>query len=413
MAIGWPVFFAMAIAGLLVYLLYPNVMPDFIFAQSFVNGLDSYSFAAIPFFFLAGAIMNAGGMSRRLLNFAHALVGHIRGGLGHVNVVANVGMAGVSGSAVADAAAIGSILVPAMKQQGYSGGYAAAVTAAAATIGPIIPPSIPFVLFGLLTQVSVGKLFIAGIVPGFLMGIALFATTWWIGRRRSYPAEPFRGWRHVWATGRDGLLALGMPAIIVFAKVGGLATTTEFGAVAVMYAAAVSLFVYRELTVRGLWLAVRQAAIEAISVLLIASVAGIFVWITARFGLGRALSSWISGITTDPKVTLFIVAALILALGTVLEPVIILLVLVPILVPVAIGAHIDLVHFGVVVVMATTIGLILPPIGFLIYLCGRQAQVSVVEVVRELRPFLVALIFVLMTVVFVPEVSTFLPQLTE
>ncbi len=409
--IGIPVFLAMATAGAAYTIVFWPKVPTAIVAQGFVQGLDSYNFTAIVFFFLVGEIMNQGGISKRLLRFARALVGHIRGGLSHVNILASMVFAGVSGSAAADAAAIGSVMIPAMKKEGYSPGYAAAVTAASATIGPIIPPSIPLVVFGLFALTSIGKLFLGGVVPGILMGMFLLVASYIISRRRNYPASQWAGWREILSAARSSLLALVMPVLVVFGLVSGVATVTEIGAIAAVYAIVVSVFVYRELSLGDLWGSLIKAGIDATKVLAIISVAGLFIWIVANMGLARAIAAWIGGQTGDPLLVLVIFAVVLLIVGTILEPITILVVIVPLMIPTAVSVGIDLTHFGIVAVLATLIGLTTPPVGFLIYLTGAQAEASVISVIRELTPFVVALLLLLAAVVVFPPLTTFLPNL--
>jgi len=409
--VGVPVFLSMGLAATAYTIVFWPKVPVDIVAQGFVQGLDNYDFAAIVFFFLVGEIMNQGGISRRLLRFARALVGHVRGGLSHVNILASMVFAGVSGSAAADAAAIGSVMIPAMKKEGYPAGYAAAVTAASATIGPVIPPSIPLVVFGLFALTSIGKLFLGGVVPGLLMGVFLLIASYVISRRRGYPASPWAGGRELAAAAADAILALVMPLLVVIGLVGGIATVTEIGAIATIYAVLVSVLVYRELSPAGLWRALIKAGIDAAKVLAIISIAGLFVWIVANMGLARALSGWISGLTSDPLWVLAIFALVLLAVGTILEPVTILVVIVPLMIPTARTVGIDLTQFGVVAVLATLIGLVTPPVGFLIYLSAAQAEANVLDVVREMAPFILALILLLAAIVLFPPLTTFLPNL--
>ena len=409
MLTGLPVFFGMVLSVFVYWALFPGVLPGFVIGQSFVQGIDSYSFAAIPFFFLAGEIMNAGGLSLRLLRLAQALVGHVRGGLSHVNILANMVMAGVSGSAAADASAIGSVLAPAMKREGYGAAYAAAVTASASTIGPMIPPSIPLVIYGLISGASIGKLFLAGVVPGLLMGVFLLVASAIISSRRRYPKSAWGGWARVGKSLLESVAALIMPVLVVSGLVGGIATTSEIGAFAVAYAVVVSMFVYRELTWAALWQVVCKAARDASVVLIIASVAGAFTWIIANLGVGRVLAAAIGGLTTDPRAVLLIICVVLLIAGTVLEPVTTLLVLIPLFIPLCARVGIDLVHFGVVTVLATLIGMCTPPVGFLIYLTAAQAQADIVDVTRELLPFILALVLLLIALALVPGLALWLP----
>ncbi|MGE5146392.1 MAG: TRAP transporter large permease [Candidatus Eiseniibacteriota bacterium] len=409
--VGVPVFLGMALAAAIYGVAFMGKLPPFIVGQTFVQGIDSYSFCAIPFFFLAGEIMNVGGISRRLLRLARALIGHVRGGLSHVNILACMVFSGVSGSAAADASAVGAVLIPAMKSEGYPAGYAAAVTAAASTMGPIIPPSIPLVVFGLVAGTSIGKLFVGGVVPGLLMGAFLLVASYLISRVRRYPAAEWLGFGEIASAAGEAVLALLMPIIVVGGLVGGVATATEIGAVAVVYAVLVSVVVYREATLAQLWAAVRKAAIDSCAILVIAAVVGVFTWIVASLGVGHSLAAWIGGITRDPTMVLAVICVVLLVAGMVLEPVTMLLVLIPLMVPVATAVGIDLTHFGVVVVLATLIGLVTPPVGFLIYLCAAQAEATVASVVRELMPFVLALVLLLAAVVLFPGLVLWLPRL--
>jgi tripartite ATP-independent transporter DctM subunit len=411
LALGLPVFLAMAASAAAYTIAFWPKVPEAVVAQGFVQGLDSYNFTAILFFFLVGEIMNAGGISERLLRLARACIGHIKGGLSHVNILASMVFAGVSGSAAADAAAIGSVMIPAMKREGYPAAYAAAVTAASATIGPIIPPSIPLVVFGLFALTSVGKLFLGGIIPGLLMGLFLLVASYVISRRRNYPAGAWAGQGELWAALRASLLALLMPVLVVVGLIGGVASVTEIGAVACIYAIAVSVFVYRQLDLPGLWRAFGKAGIDAAKVLAIISVAGLYIWIVGNMGLARVLAGWIGDLSGDPMLVLALFAAALLIAGTVLEPVTILVVLVPLMIPTANAVGLDLTQFGVVAVLATLLGLITPPVGFLIYLTAAQAEADVYSEVRELLPFIAALVLLLAALVVVPGLTLWLPAL--
>jgi tripartite ATP-independent transporter DctM subunit len=411
MAVGVPVFLSMALSSAAYWLVFPAKLPIAVVGQTFAQGIDSYTFAAIPFFFLAGEVMNTGGISRRLLRLARASLGHVKGGLAHVNIVTNMIFAGVSGSAVADASAVGAVMIPAMKKEGYPAAYAAAVTAAAATIGPVIPPSIPMVIFGLLASTSIGKLFIGGVVPGLLMGVFLLIASGLLARRRNFPAGKWQGFGELFAAALDASLAILTPFIVIVGLVFGVATTTEIGAVAALYAVLVSTLVYRELSLGELWAALCKSAVDSAAVLAMASVAGIFTWLLASLGIGKALAGWVGGITHDPTMVLLLIVVVLLLAGTVLEPVTTLLVLVPLMIPLVVSLGIDLTHFGLIVVVGTCIGLLLPPIGFLIYLTAAQAGCGVMPLVRELVPFTIALILLLLLMVFFPQIVLFLPNL--
>ena len=409
MALGMPVFLCLMLAILAYGAAYWPKVPLEIAAQGFLQGIDNYGLLAIPFFFLVGEILNAGGLGRRLVNAATAVAGHIRGGLSHVNVLVSMVFAGISGSAIADASAVGSLMIPAMKRSGYPGPYAAAITAAAATIGPIIPPSIPFVLYAFFSQTSVSDLFLAGIVPGVLMGVFLLAASFLIARRRGYPASQWVGWGAVTKAVVDTAPALALPVLVVAGIVAGMATVTEIGALAAVYAAAVSL-INREITLRGLWQATCRAGMESCRVLIVLSVAGAFMWIIGNMNLARGLAEGLMRVSSDPTTILALIAIFLLIAGCFLDPVTILLVFVPMFMPAIRLVGIDPIHFGVVAVFATTFGLLTPPVGFLIYLTAAQAQASSTAVVRELMVFIVALAVLLVLLVLFPAFSTALPN---
>ncbi len=403
-----PVFLAMGLAAAAFAWLWAPVMKPDVVAQTFMRGLDNQAFTAIVYFFAAGAIMNAGGMSARLLDLARSLVAHIRGGLAHANITASMVFAGVSGSAVADAAAVGSVMVPAMKRDGYAPAYAAAVTATSATIGLMIPPSIPMVIFALFTPADVTRLFIAGVVPGLMMGVFLLVSSYFIAVRRGYHAHPWQGWGNVWTAFRRSILALLMPVIVIWGMVSGFATVSEIGAVAAFYAAFVSLVVYRETTLGEFWAALVDAALQSAKILIVVAVSGAFVWITARVGIATELAAFLSETALGPTAILGLIALGLLLLGTVLEPVTLLIVVAPVIAPAAILAGVDITHLGIVFIMASAIGLVTPPVGILLFVTAAQAPAPVIEVVREAAIFLVALVALLVTVVLWPGLTSVL-----
>ncbi len=411
MALGTPVFISMALAEAAYVIAFWPKVPIMVVAQGFIQGLNNYHFAAIVFFFLAGEIMNAGGITDRLLRFTRACFGHIPGSLSHVNILASMVFAGVSGSAMADASAIGSIIIPAMKREGYSGAYSAAVTSASATIGPVIPPSIPLVLFGLFAMTSIGRLFIAGIIPGILMGVFLLIASYLISRARNYPATAWVGFVELLRATMSSILALIMPLIVVVGLVGGVATVSEVGAVAAAYAVIVSMFIYRELSLGKLWQVMCKVGSDGAKVLIIVSIAGLFIWIIGNMGVARLLAGWIGSLTSDPRLILALMAMALLIGGTVLDPVTLFAVFVPIMVPTAAVASINLTQLGVVAVLATMLGLITPPVGMLVFLTSAQATAPAHHVFKELIPFLGALLLLLVALIVFPQLSLWLPDL--
>jgi len=315
----------------------------------------------------------------------------------------------VSGSGVADASAIGSALIPAMKAERYPADYAAAVVAAAATMGPIIPPSIALVVYALVTETSVGRLFLAGAIPGLLMGVWLLATTTWIARRRNYPYSERASFAQIWRRFHEALFALAMPVIILGGIVGGIVTPTEAGAIAVVYAALVGLFVYRELRFSDLWRIVRESSISSGLILLMIAASGTFSWLVANMAIGETLVSFFTSLTDSRLVMLIIINAFFLVWGLALEPPVALVTMVPLLVPVANAYQIDLVHLGVIVVLNLMIGQLTPPSGVITFLTAQLAQAPLAAVFREAWPFTLTLIAVLLLVTFVPPLALWLP----
>lgn len=411
MVAGVPVFFAMGLASLAFILATGGQVPMNVLASSLVQGIDSFAFLAIPFFFLAGELMNTGGITRRLLAFAAALVGHIRGGLSHVAILGAMVFSGVSGSAVADASAIGSAIIPAMKEQTYPPEYAAAVVAAAATMGPIIPPSIAFVVYALVTEVSIGRLFLAGAVPGLLMGVYLLITASYVAKKRAFPYSPRASLRRLWSSLRDAVVPLAMPVIILGGIIGGVATPTEAGVIAVLYAAVVGVFVYRELKLSDLWRITTESMINSGLILLMIAASGIFSWLVANMAIGQTLVTFFTSLTDSRWVMLVIINLFFLVWGLALEPAVALVTLVPLLVPVANAYQIDLVQLGVVVVLNLMIGQLTPPSGVITFLTAQIAAAPIDAVFREALPFTIALLLVLVLVTFVPALSLWLPDL--
>jgi tripartite ATP-independent transporter DctM subunit len=411
LATGLPVFFAMGLASLIFILFQGGSVPLNVLASSLVQGIDSFSFLAIPFFFLAGELMNTGGITRRLLDFSAALIGPVRGGLSHVAIVASVVFSGVSGSAVADASAIGSVMIPAMKGAKYPPAYAAAVVASSATMGPIIPPSIAFVVYALMTDVSVGRLFLAGAVPGLVMAIYLLVAATVIARRRGFPRSPATARRGFGRTMAAAVPALAMPVIILGGIVLGVVTPTEAGVVAIVYGIVVGACVYRDLPLRSLFWVVTEAMVGAGIILIMIAGAGTFSWLVAQMNFGQVLVDTFTAITSSRWVMLLVINVFFLVWGLALDIVTGMVIMVPVLMPVVHAYGIDPVHFGVVVVLNLMIGELTPPCGVLLFLSAGLAGARLETVFREALPFALALIAVLALVTYVPALSLWLPDL--
>ena len=345
-----------------------------------------------------------------MLNFSKALIGHIPGGLSHVNIVGSMVFSGVTGSAVADTSAIGSVLIPAMKKEGYGAGYAAAVTAASSTIGPIIPPSIPLVVFGLLGQASIGDLFLGGVFPGLVMGLFLLASSYLISRRRRYPASHRASFKELISSFGQAFLALLMPLIIVGGMTTGVVTTSEAGVVAVAYAILLGLLVFRGFSLRDLPGILVVSAINTGVILIIIATTGLFSYLVADMQTGQILVDFFGSISQNPVVILCLVVVFFLIWGAVLDPITALVVLVPLLLPLVESVGIDIIHFGVVIVLTLMIGLVTPPVGIVLYLSASLANCSFEEVVRESWIFLFALFLVLAICIFIPDLVLWLPR---
>ena len=409
MALNIPV--ALCMAGVAVgYLLLTGSAPIELVVQRMINGADSFVLLAIPFFLLAGSLMNAGGVTRRLMEFARSLVGHIAGGLSHVTVVTNMIMAGMSGSAVADCTGTGSILIPAMIRERYSPAFAAAITATASTIGPIIPPSIPMVIYAAIVNTSVARMFLGGFVPGVLMGLFLIGIGYVISRRRGYPREPRASLRHLLGSAKESILALMMPVIVLGGILGGAFTPTEAAVVAALYAFVLGAFVYGELRLRHLPAVAEEVIVGTASVMLIVAAATPFGWLLAAERAPQALAAAFSALT-QPWQLLLALNLLLLLLGCFMESLSILIILSPVLAPIIAAAGINDTHFGVVLVLNLMIGAVTPPVGVLMYIVCRIAQVSIVDFAREAFLPILALIAVLMLITFYPPLVVWLPNL--
>jgi len=381
--------------------------------EKIIQGLfNSFILLAVPLFIIAANIMNAGTISDRLLNFIVALVGRFKGGLGHVNVVASLIFSGMSGSAVADAAGIGKIIIEMMTKGGrYSRGYAAAITAASATIGPIIPPSIPMVLYALVSNQSIGALFLAGIVPGLLMGVVLMAMNFVIANKRGFATEEPVPLRELPRKTVNAFPALMMPVILLYGIYGGVTTPTEAAAVAAFYALVLAAVFYRALSFKSFYNILVESARSSAAVGLVIGGALILNFVVISENIPAMLSDALVGLDVPPIVFLLGVNLLVLLLGCVLDATTIILVIVPLFIPTAKELGIDLVHFGVLVVVNSMIGLITPPYGILLFVINAVTDIPLKEIIKEIWAFLAVLITALLILIFVPELVLWLPRM--
>ncbi|MDQ0429853.1 tripartite ATP-independent transporter DctM subunit [Planomicrobium stackebrandtii] len=357
--------------------------------------------------------MNAGGITGRIIQFANDLFGHIRGGLGLANVGASMGFAGISGTALADTASIGSILIPAMKKEGYGAGFSAAVTASSSTVGPIIPPSLPMIIVGTLASLSIGDLFLAGALPGILLGLGLMIPTYIISVKRNYPKGDRQPLKAIWKSFTGAFWALLMTFIILYGILGGFFTPTEASIIAVLYAFVIGIFVYKELPVKKIPEIMLSSMTATASIMLLVGFANLFGWIMVREQIPQLVAESILGISTNTIIVILLINLLLLFVGTFMETIAALVILFPVLLPVALTVGMDPIQFGVMMVLNLVIGLVTPPVGVCLFVASQIGKVSIGKTARELVPFIGVSLVVLMLVAFVPQVTLFLPSLFE
>ncbi len=409
---GMPVVFAL-LAGPGLSLLIDGEARFFTALLSrFYNGIDSFPLMAVPFFILAGEVMSAAGITRALVQFAQAMIGHLRGGLAQMNILSSLLFAGISGSAVADTSALGKVFVPAMAQGGYSHRFAAAVTAASSVIGPIIPPSGIMILYAFVMNVSVGGLFAAGLVPGIMVTAGLFAVTSFIAWRRGYPkAQTRASWTERGEAARKTFLALLTPVILLGGILLGVFTPTEAAAVAAAYALFIGLFVQRTLQWSDLPVILKNAAVQSGVVLMLVGAAVTFAWIITVSGLASSLTNLLGGISDDVLLMLLILNIFLLLIGMVLDAGPAILILGPVLAPIFIKLGVEPLHFAIVMCVNLTVGLATPPMGLVLFVASTVSQERVESIAREMLPFLAVEIAVIFLVTYFPSLSMTLPRL--
>jgi C4-dicarboxylate transporter, DctM subunit len=409
--VGFPIAVAMGLTAVGFFLGLGEPRMIGAMAQRMYSAVSSFPLLAIPFFILAGNLMNTGGMTDRIFGFAKTVVGHVRGGLAHVSVLASMLFAGVSGAALAEAMGLGVIEIKAMKDGGFDKTFAGAVVASSSTIGPVIPPSIPMVIYGALAEVSVGKLFLGGVIPGVMMGIGIMIVIYILSVKRGYRAEQRATLAQVVRSGIDGILGLLAPGIIMGGILGGVFTPTEAAVAAVLYALIVGCLVYRELDIRRLYAILWDTVDQTVRVMFIIAAAGMFGWLLIYIRAPQAIVEGLTALTSSPVVILLILNVILLVLGCFMEGIAIMLLTVPIFMPVLAKFGIDPVHFGVVMTLNLMIGLLTPPVGMVLYAVSTIAQVPVVRLARELVPFMLILGVVLMLITYIPSLVTWLPNL--
>ena len=402
MALGIPIAFALLLVSvaLMVQL---DLFDAQIIAQNLLNGADSFPLMAVPFFMLAGEIMNAGGLSKRIVNIAMALVGHKRGGLGYVAIIASCLLASLSGSAVADAAALAALLVPMMVQAGHNRAHSAGLIAAGGIIAPVIPPSIGFIVFGVASGVSISKLFLAGIVPGLMLGVALAVAWWFISRRENVARPAKQSTAQVMRALVEGLWALGLPLIIIFGLKFGIFTPTEAAVVAAVYALFVALVIYRELKINQLYDLILASAKTTSVVMLLVAAAMVSSWLVTIAELPAQLAGVLEPFMDNPTMLLIVIMLLVILVGTAMDMTPTILLLTPVLMPAVVMAGIDPVYFGVLFMINCAIGLITPPVGTVLNVVCGVSKISMDEIIRGVWPFMLAQFVVLFLLVLFPS----------
>jgi C4-dicarboxylate transporter, DctM subunit len=408
--IDLPIAVAMGLTAVIFFFITDNGSILIMMAQRMYSATTGYVLLAIPFFILAGNLLNSGGVTTRIFNFAKALVGHVRGGLGHVCVLANMIFSGMSGSAIADAAGLGQILYKAMKDNGYGSKFSAAIVASAATIGPVIPPSIPFVLYGALTAVSVSKLFLAGFIPGILMGVAIMIAITFMARFRDLPKAPRAKLKEVLSAIKHSFLPLMAPVIIIGGILSGLFTPTEASVVLCIYALFLG-FLYKDLKIKDLPDIFWQSIKQTVSLMFIIAAAGLFGWLTIYQKIPDQIIATLMSMSASPAGIMAVVIIIVLILGCFLEGNAIFLITIPIFLPICKQFGIDLINFGVVMTLLIMIGNMTPPVGMCLFAVSSFSKVKIMELAKEAWPYILSIALLTIILAYVPSISTWLPYM--
>lgn len=409
LGLGVPVAVTLGIASM-AYLLTAGI-PLVVMPQKMYAGIDVFVLLCIPGFILAGNLMNSGGITERIIRFANALVGWARGGLGLTNIAGSMLFGGISGTAVADAASIGGMMIPGMKKAGYPADFSAAVTAASSTVGPIIPPSVPMIIVGALSGISVSKMFLAGAIPGILMGLAMMVTAYFIAVRRGFPRQPWQGLGELARSFFSAFWAIAMTALIIGGLLSGLATPTETAIVASLYAFAVGAFIYRDLPIRAVPRIVIDSAVSSAAILVLIGFANVFGWILVSERIPQAIATAVLSITDNKYLVILLINILLLFVGMFMETIAALIILFVPLLTLSQSVGVDPLHFATFAVLNLMIGLTTPPVGVCLFVCANIARLPLTPVVRAIAPFLLTNMIVLLLVSYVPAFATWLPSL--
>ena len=409
--IGLPIAFAMGLTAVIFFVVLGETSVLCMLPARMYSSTTSFTLLAIPFFILTGNLMNSGGITQRLFQFAQNLVGHLKGGLGHVVVVSAMIFAGMTGAAVAEAAAIGTVGLEGMTKKGFDRKFCAAIIGSASTIGPVIPPSIPLVIYGSITGTSVGRLFLGGFLPGFLMGITLMVIVYIVSIKRDYPREKKATFRELMRSAWGASTAVLTPVIIIGGMVSGIFTPTEASVIAAVYALLLTMLLYGEVKIKDLPRILWETLESSVRVLFIISAAGIFGWLLIHQKVPEAVIHGLLSLSSQTWVILLVINFILLMLGCFMEGIAIILLTVPIFMPVVTQLGVDPVHFGLIITLNSMVGLLTPPVGMVLYTMASVGKLSVMELAYELRWHMVALTCVLFLVTYVPVITTFVPNL--
>jgi C4-dicarboxylate transporter DctM subunit len=408
--INIPIAISIALASIAAILVKGNI-PLVVVVQKMFTATDSFPLMAVPFFILAGSLMEYGGISRRLVDFANTIVGRLSGGLALVSIIASMFFGAISGAAAATVAAIGTILIPAMIRRGYDRGFATAVQATAGTLGVMIPPSIPMVIYGVLTGVSIGALFIGGILPGILVGISLMLVAYKISKDRGYKGDEKVGFNKILMAFKDAILALLMPVIILGGIYGGVFTPTEAAVVAVVYGFIIGFFVYKELKLKHLKDILTNTVVSTAMIMFIIATASVFGWLLASEQIPQVVANALLSLSRNPIVILALINILLLFIGTFMETVAAIIILVPVFLPVITQIGVDPLHFGLIIVVNLAIGMVTPPLGVCLFVGCGIANIKLEDITRAVWPFLIVMVVDIILITYIPAISTFLPKM--
>lgn len=405
LALGVPVAFSLGVSSLVYFI--GEEMSLYMFAQRFFAGLNSFTLLCIPGFVFAGSLMNQGGITERLIGFCNKIVGHITGGLAIANVGASMLFAGISGTALADTVSVGGVLIPAMKKEGYDADFSCAVTAASSCIGPIIPPSVPMIMAATMTSLSVSKMFIAGMVPGIMLGLGMMLVSWVISKKRNYPrAERRSTLKEIVVSAKESFFAILMTLIILLGIIGGVVTPTEASIIAVVYGILVGFFVYKELTVKRLIACMKSTVVSSAAIMVLVGMANVFAYILTKEQIPQMVADGMLSLTTNKYIILLLVNLLLIFVGMFMETIAAILILFPVLLNLVMAVGVDPIQFGVICVLNLVLGLCTPPVGVCLFAATNIGETKLTKVVKELVPYLIVNFTILFLVTYVPFLTT-------